>query len=509
MLRRRKILLAISLLLGLGSLGATGGYAAYLRSDGYRARTEADLAAFLNVPVSLGRVTPLSLSSRMLSDVDVFLPRRNAKVFTCRRVVWEQQQRDGRAAYSIDLRDGALMAGERTWDKSDYQTILQTGLGHDFASLGIGEIHLTDMDVFWRGRTIGIQLDDASGVILFAPDGTGQAAAAARSLNGRPVATPINIAAHFTPGAQLTLHEVTLTVPTIDLAALDLPAIVDRDRATGSFAGRVVYSELPEAHRISFSGALHDADLYAITGRVIGGPFNGQVDVEIEDATFLNDDPSSFRFRGRLSDLDVEQIVPMLQSPDARGKAELRVQQAVLAPRRIEYLSATGQAEDVSIEAVTRIIGKGVVTGRLQITVNKLLIEDDKIAQADLTLHAVPPEGKPGTIDRQVLINAAQQFLKLDISKLLPSFIQNVEYTRIGARLIIEGDTLRLRGTHGPNNDTLITVKLLGRDWDAVKAPAQTFAIPDLIALSRQHVGTAREEYGRVRDWWKRQHADE
>jgi hypothetical protein len=350
-------------------------------------------------------------------------------------------------------------------------------------------------------------VSDASGVILFDADGAGQASLAARALNGRAVGTPLNVVAHFTPGASLVLHEVALHVPRIDLGALKLPGLVDHDVAQGTFTGRVTYRETPDGPRLAISGDLDGANLEALTAQVIGGPFHGRVDIEVEEAALLRHGLDSLRFRGKLSGLRIAELAPGLQSPE--GEAELRVQQASVTGERLESLLATGKVTDLSFEAVTRLFGRGVVTGKLQVAINALQVEDDQIRYADVALQAVPPGGEPGTIDRDVLISAAKELLGIDISKVLPSMVQKVEYTQMGARLIVEGTSLRVRGTHGADNDTLVTVKLLGREWGVIKAPDRTFAIPDLIALARQRLEPYRHDYQRVRQWWERQHPDE
>ncbi|HEY3244223.1 MAG TPA: hypothetical protein VGM03_12825 [Phycisphaerae bacterium] len=507
MLRRRKILLVISLVLVPGSLAATGGYAAYLHSDSYRLRTEQRLSALLTLPLQLGRILPLSLSSRELSDIEVFLPRRQARVFACRRAVWQEGPRDGRPYGVLVLADGTLTAGDEGWDRADYEQMLRTGLGQDFARLDLGEVHISGMDIAWRGRTLGLHVGDASGVILFDSDGSGQASLSAHSLNDCAVASPINIAAHFTPGRAMALHEVVLTVPRIALSALRLPGWVDQRSALGWFKGAVTYAESAEGQRIIFAGALDEANLESLTAGVIGGPFHGRVDIDLQEANFLDRRLSALRFRGRLSGLRLSEIAPGLESPQA--EAELRIQQAALTPERIETLSASGKVADVSFEAVTRMFGRGIITGKLKVVIEALQIQDDHIHYADISLYAVPPAGEAGSIDRDVLISAAKDLLGIDISKVLPAMIQKVEYAQMGAHLIIEGTNLRVRGTHGPDNDTLVTVKLLGREWGIIKAPERIFTIPDLIALARQRLAPYGHDYQRVRDWWERHHPEE
>ena len=76
MLLYRRVLLVLTLLGVAGSLSVTLGYGSYLRSDWYRHGLERDVSALLELPVSVGRVRPLTANSRAFHDIGASLPTR-------------------------------------------------------------------------------------------------------------------------------------------------------------------------------------------------------------------------------------------------------------------------------------------------------------------------------------------------------------------------------------------------------------------------------------------------
>ncbi len=113
MLRIRKVLLAIVLLVGLGSLSASLAYGWYLRSDTYREALEARVSEYLGLPVRIGpppRIQPLAFGSLAPSDVRAYLPGREEPIFYCEQAVWRDRRQHGetldevREAYDHYLR---------------------------------------------------------------------------------------------------------------------------------------------------------------------------------------------------------------------------------------------------------------------------------------------------------------------------------------------------------------------------------------------------------------------
>lgn len=501
MLWHRRLLLALALLGVTGSLSATLGYGWYLRSDGYRNRLEGELTDLLKMPVSIGRVQPLSATSQAFYDIRVAMPTRESELFRCAKAVWHDQSRNGRRRFGLDLSDGWLLVGTDQWGSADYQAVLRSGLGQDFAALNLQAVHLNRIDLEWRHPDITLTVAGAVGEIRYDDDGRGRASLIAYDLNGHPVAEPIKILAHFTPGAGLRFHRVELQVPVIPFDRLGLDRLLRGRVEHGTFGGRLAYHAWDDQQVLEISGAIEGARLEELTKPLVGGPFEGSVDVTLDQAVFADGRLETLRFHGRLSDLNLTDLVPALRNASLESRVQLRVHQAALRGRSIEYLSTAGQVTDLSFEAVTGLLGRGTITGWLGVDIRSLQIVDDRIQHAEIVLSAVPPEDAPGTIDRELLEWASEELIGLDLARILPA---KIEYARLGARLIIDGEVLRVRGTHGPQGRTILTVRVFGRDLPVVKEFDRTFAIGPLLSELRARVETY--DVDRVRTWWEKTH---
>lgn len=512
MLRYRKVLLWVSVIGVTGSLSGTIGYGLHLRSDGYRRSLERRLSERLGMSLSIGSVRPLSPKARRLSAVRVRSRRRDEEVFGCARAVWRsvrdvvEEARRGQPAgfggggtYALDLKDGWLVVGSRGWDRTDYREMLRTGLGHDFAALGIRRIGLTDIDLQWRQPGVTWSAERSRGLIEFDEAGQGWASLVAERLNGVAVDRPIEIAARFTPGALVRFQYVTLTVPEAPMSALKLDALVGGPVSRGKFLGSVTYRHQDNGAAVSVAGAVRGALLDELTVALPGGPYAGRVDVVVDEATFGADGLRMLRFSGGLNDLEPGQFAPVMASGRLVGRLDLRVHQAVYRYGRIEYFSAEGRATGVSLGPLTELVGGGRITGTLDVEIHSLLIVDDRLVLAEATVEAVPPAGSVGTIDRSVLSRVSRDTLGFDATALLPKSIERVEYVRAGARLALNRDTLRVRGTHGSDGRTILTVRLLGRDVGIVKGRERVFQVKDLVALVRERLGRLDAE--RLRSW--------
>lgn len=500
MLPHRKILLISSIVLVIGSLSTTLGYALHLRSDGYRRRLEADVSALLGMKLSIGSVEPMSFSARRLSDIRMWLPSREVEVFRCARAVWRNESGDGYDGYSLDLERGWLLIGADEWEREDYEQMLRGGLGIDFVELGLRRVYLNDIDVLWRHPTFTLTVSGASGNVYFEDDGTGLAFLQADQLNDVRVNQPIGLTARFTPGGGLRIHEVILMAPEAPLAALKLDELLGGPVTEGEFAGRVSYRDTANGPTISIAGAIRNARLRQLTAPLPGGPYDGLVDIALDEAVFASNELKTLRFSGRLSQLKVGQLAAALGVSALGGNVDLRIHQANYEAGRIEYLSAAGHADDVSLEAVTRLFGRGVVTGKLRIEIHSLLVVDDRLQQAEATLTAVPPDDGPATFDRDFLKNVSLGLLGVDATRLLPSSVTQVEYTQLGLRLVLNRDELRVLGTHGFDGKTILTVKLFGHELPVIRQPDRVFHVEDPIALLRERL----QEYDteQLREWW-------
>lgn len=500
MLRHRLILLILTVVLVVGSVSGTIGYALYVRSDTYRHATERDLSALLNLPVEIGGISPLSFSSREFSGVRTWLPQRQTQVFACDRAVWREVTRGGHLQYALDLHDGWLLVGTGSWTRTDYDAILKSGLGLDFADLALAEVHIDDVDFRWDHPDFQLSARQAVGEVLFDKNGTARASLISRRLNEHSTREPINIHATFVPGAGLQFEEVVLDVPALPMAALGLDKLLGGPVTLGTFAGRVVYRE-DDRPVLDISGSVDDARLEELTRQVIGGPFRGAVNVAVDQAEFVDRKLRRLRFRGRLHDVHLADLLPVLRSPGVTGRLTLDVAQFDARDGHIQRLNLSGEAADLPLEPLAAALGYGRITGQLHVRIHSLSVVDDSLRAADVDLIVTPPTDGPGTISRELIQRMVQELLSIDLSRVLPN---EVEYTELGAKLLVSGDRLTIRGTHGADGTTILTVKLLGQEWGLIDQPDRSFEIGDVVAQARQWL--EQQDIRELRDWWDRQH---
>ncbi|MFQ5489231.1 MAG: hypothetical protein ACE5GE_00805 [Phycisphaerae bacterium] len=502
MLWHRRILL-VAVLLGVGgSLSAALSYSLYLRSDHFRRRVEQRVSTLLEMPVHIGRVRPLSADSRSFQQITVSQPATGTDVFRCERAVWSDEVLNGRSHYGLDLIDGWLLVGTHQWTRADYRALLRSGLGQDFPALGLRRVHLTRIDLEWQHPDITLTVYGAIGEMLFDEDGTGRASLRAYNLNGQPVADPILIFAGFTPGSGLRFHEASLDLPAIPFRDLGLDRLLQSKVEHGTFKGRLLYRNTADGQAFELSGSVEAASLAELTAPLAGGPFHGRVDVTIDQALFRNGRLDALRFRGQVGDVKLTELLPMLGSTSLDSAIDLRIHQANLCGSFVDYFSASGQATDAPLEAICRLIGRGTVTGKLRVRIASLLVVDDVLKRAEIELSAVPPDDGPGTIDKTLLQWAAKEILGLDLSTILPS---KVEYARLGARLIVEGEHLRVRGTHGHDGKTLLTVRIFGREVPLVREFDRVYEVGPLVSNIRKRLEAY--ELSKFRNWWQATHA--
>lgn len=501
MLLRRRILLLLVVIGVAGSISVTAGYGLYLRSDRYRTLIEQEVTDLLQLPIAIDRIQTLTTTSRAFHNISVSLPTHGDEVFHCARAVWHDASRSGQPHYTLDLDSGWLLVGTSQWAAEDYEAMLRSGLGQDFAGLSLRRVQLNNIDLEWRHPDITLTLRDAVGQMVFQDDGTGRASLVSYDLSGYAVDQAIKIIAHFTPGAGLQFHEAELQLPTIPLGGLGLDRLLRTEVSHGHFQGELRYRLAEGRETILLSGEIDGASLEELTEPVIGGPFRGEVNVIVDEATFVDRRIDALRFRGQLSDLHVTDLVPMLHNSTLDPRVQLRVHQASVCGNSVEFLSATGKATDLSLEGLTGLIGRGTLTGRLRVDIRNLQIVDDRLSRAEVDVVAVPPEGAPGLIDRTLLDWVSRELIGLDISSILP---EKIEYAQLGARLVIEGETLRIRGSHGKNGRTILTARVWGRDIAILNEFDDTFEVGPLVARLREALEVYDTE--QVREWWEELH---
>lgn len=481
-----------------GSLVATASYGFYLRSDAYRRSVEADLAEQLGMSVSIGGVRPLTLRSRALRDVRVAMVNPKTEVFACRRAVWRAMRSADGPRYTLDLIDGRLLVGTAEWSRAEYDSLLAGGLGHDFAALGVREVRVADLDLRFQHSMAEFLAGGASGVVRFDEEGVGRATLNCGHLNGFTVAEPVRISARFTPGERLMFHELTLTVPKLPLSVVGLVELGRREDVPGSFEGRITYRQGRDGATVDFKGSIHDADLANFTRSMRGGPMHGVVSLDVESATLHGQRLTGLVAHGTVGELELGELIPALAGPDAAARLDLTIDELRWRDGRVASLRASGRCGKVSLDGLLSLIGPGRMTGHATAVIHSLVVENDSLRAADVDLLAVAPQDGPGLIDRALLARAARAVSGFDITAALPP---QIEYSQLGARLKIEGDQLRVLGSHGPKGQTILTIKLLGRDWAIVKQPPWALTVPDLWPLLREQAGKVDPQS--VERWWE------
>jgi hypothetical protein len=505
-LRIRKILLAITLIIGLGSLGASLAYGWYLRSDMYREGLEARVSEYLGLPVRIGYVRPLALDSLAPGDVRAYLPGREEPIFHCEQAIWRDRREDGETGHSLKLKRGRLTLGSRaqSWHGPDYQQLLTSSLGHDFSDLELEYVHLSEMDIEVIRSRWDLRIDDASGQVLFGfDDGLARAELATNSINGHGVNEPIRVSADFTPGTDLNLREVRLRVPRMPLAALKLDSLLHSTITQGSFAGSVTYRE-GASYSIDVSGVADELRLDEITGSLGDLAVGGRLDhIAVESVRFADGELRHVEFNGRLSALPLADVADLLALPSIEGCLSLRVEHAQIVNGGLAHLAATGAIDEVDLGLLTEALGLGDVAGTLAIDLQDVTIVNDQLVSARIEVIAGPSPGRLTTIDRQVVIELARRYLGLELTN-LP--FEELEFVKLGALLVIDGQDLRVLSPFDDGAQILLSVRLFGREVPIIRAPSQTFHLDDLV--DQVYEAALRYEPGRelpetLRERWR------
>lgn len=509
MLRHRKIILALSFAIVIGSISSAIGYAVYIRSDAYRKNVELRVGDYLGLRTQIERVTPLSGSTRKFSGIRIFLPETEKPTFRCVDAIWKINQGDNNDRIALDLYDGNVTLDTEELSPEKYRAMLSSGLGHDFEALGLATVQLYNFDIAWKRDEIGFVIQHAGGDVVFAPDGTGRANLTAKKLNGTELGAPLRVNALFTPGEGLRFHHVALDVPPVSLGVLGLDRTLGSQVKSGWFDGAITLRDKPGAQHITLRGALGEVRLEELTGSLLSQPVRGRVDVILDEATLSGGMLEGLNFRGSLSELRLEDLAKLVNVPGLTGLVNLRIQQARIVRREIDHASLTGDADNIPLEAISRLIGRGVVTGELQVRINGLLVENHNIKWADISIDAVNPSNKPGTISRDVVTGAAKDLLGVDLGRMAVMLPETIEYVELGLKVLVERGRLRFEGSHGQDGESILTIRdpILGRPMSVFSAPKQTYRLDDLIAQLRERMEAYDLED--VQTWWELRQQEE
>jgi hypothetical protein len=499
----RKILLALSILLVGGSLTWTAAYGLHLRSESYRREVEDDLSKFFELPCDVGRIRGRTFSSRSFEDVAIWLPDRRDRVFHCKQATWHEKETGTRAANELDLFDGVLVLGSDRWVKSDYRQLLESGLGHDFQRLNLHRVGMERFEIAFDRGGLALRCRETSGNIDMTNPMDGIASLVAYEMNDHRVSQGVRIHARFLPTKAIAVSEMILSLPSMPLAVLSARSPAFGRITSGRFTGTVQYVAQDALPELWVTGDLDDADLSEVTRSLPTGPLQGRISVKLFGARFQSGVVTHLRGHGQVRDLALAPFAPLLRRESLAGTASLRLDAVDLAEGRVNHLTVSGQATGLSLAEWLRPLGHGSATGRLTVRINHLDFQDDMIKSADIELSLRPREGQPGTIDRELLLAAAEKVLKFTWPASVPESIlpDKVSYVECGVRLLVRDNQLRILGTHGDNSDTILTISVFGQPIGVVGEQPGTIDLGPWVARALDRLRSYPPD--RIRDWWE------
>jgi hypothetical protein len=485
MRRGRYIALGALLVITLGSLATTAGYAWYLRSDGYRRYCSAYLSTSLDLPSEIGRVVPRSFSSREFQDVAVWLPGRRGKALSCRRALLTVTPKpENREAYEIELLGGTCEVSTRTWLREDYRRVIESGLKPGFDPGGPQRVRFGGMDLVFEHERFRGSLEDAHGVVVFEGLDHGWTTIECQSLNGWIAPEPATLNAQFSPrSGGIRIDGLKLQVPKLPVKVLRLGELMGVPVKSGTFSGQMAYGETDGIQRASLSGTCYDASLAEWTAGLTTPPWRGTcAELELKELTLENRRPQRLAFRGVLTGVVLGDVLAPLGLADIGGELVLRVREVDLSPDGIDKLVASGQCTGVSLAKVTQALGWGTMSGTASLNLTDLTVEHNRLRSLEARIQ-VEDKGEAKWIEGKLLTQAASRALKLNLPPVLP---ERIEYTQLGLRLDVRDESLHVFGTHGEHEKTILTVRMFGSDVPLLFEPEQPFDLTVWLDQLRQ-----------------------
>lgn len=500
---RRRIIFVLTLLVG-ASWFATMAYGLRIRGEAFRREIEQDLTAFFNLPCDVAYIRGDTFSSRAFYNVRIHLPDRRDRVFHCDKAVWRENTENGAPSNELELYRGTLVLGTDRWLQTDYRRVFESGLGHDFEALRLAHVLLDDFELAFERGGLSLRCRRTSGRVDLSDEDAGIARLNAYELNGRPIDDGVRILARFQPSNGVEISELVLTLPEVPLATLSLGPAVGGDISQGRFSGQVQYLRPGDSRtaEVWIRGDLHGASLEELTRRMPHGPIAGQLAVGVEAARFQGGLITHFDGHGQVMGASFANLAPLVGLKELSGRADLSIDRVNIAEGRINRLRLAGVVSDARLEELLQIWGQGSATGRLTLRISNLDVENDMIRSADLEIRAVPPPGEAGTIDRSLLLGVAQKALSFTWPSSIPQSIlpERLEYAEFGMRLLVRDNQLRILGTHGPGDDTILTVQVFGRPIGLIKEQSGAVDLSPYVRMVLERIRTYDPH--RLREWW-------
>jgi hypothetical protein len=112
------------------------------------------------------------------------------------------------------------------------------------------------------------------------------------------------------------------------------------------------------------------------------------------------------------------------------------------------------------------------MTGRARLVIDDLTIVANRLASLDAEISVEPIDDPLNWIERDLVSHVVQQTLGFALPEFLP---ERFEYTQLGVRLMVRDEVLYVLGTHGPREQTILTVRVGAQDLGVVREPAEPY----------------------------------
>ncbi|MBK8914637.1 MAG: hypothetical protein IPM64_08585 [Phycisphaerales bacterium] len=469
------VLLSLAL---IGSLATTGGAAWYLRSGFYRDACSRSLSETLGLPAEVGSVTPRSLQTRQFNNVRVWLPDRRGVAFFCRSALYEQRAtRADPDVYALRLAHGECEISSRTWLAADYRRVVESGLRPGFAPDGPTEVAFTGMDLVVAHEDFRMRLAGAAGQVRFESEQSATAVISCRDFNGHETRDPVTLTAAFSPAENaVRIDRLELRVPQIPLGIAGVGSLFGANVTSGEFSGRLTYSEQtasPLVRRLEVSGMCTGVQLAEFAAPFLGPGVQGHCsELELIDLAFVDRVPTHLRFRAMIRDALLGQLLAPLGFGELGGHTVVQIRDAEFNLDGAVRVSLSAECRGASLHGLSAGLGLGRASGRLNLTISDLRIEDNRVVAMDAELRVDESAVEERWVDGELLTTVAQRVLEGG----LPGWLAlgpgtKVAYKRLGARLEIRDEVLRVYGTHGPRSRGLLSVDFLGREVVVASEP--------------------------------------
>jgi hypothetical protein len=348
-----------------------------------------------------------------------------------------------------------------------------------------------------------IRCSDTSGTIDMTNPRDGVARLTAYALNGHRVSQGVQIHARFLPTSGVQVSELILTLPEVPLVIAGVDKVLGSPITSGRFAGRVQYLHPAEDAEIWIDGRLDEVNLAELTAGVPLGPFHGRASIKVAGARISGSVLTHLRGSAEVAGLALAPFAALLGSPTLSGSASLSVDAIDIAQGRVNRIRLAGVIGDLAIQEWLRPVGRGSASGRLTIRIHNLDLEDERIRSADIEVNLLPAPGRPGTIDRELILGLAEKALDVTWPAALPERLvpERIEYAECGVRLLVRDNRLRVLGTHGRGEDTILTLRLLGQAIPVIKEQTRTIDLTPLLEDTWKRLRAYQAE--RLRRWFE------